>query len=180
MKRHPRRTDEEWLNIIQQCRTSGMADKHWCLDHGIQPSKFYYHIRRLRAKYYRITERDSSQTSITAKQEVAAISFSGQTLIKQPDETVLSADASQPSMSAGKSWYAAWPTASGSFLKQFRQAGVRSLSFWMSILTKWYPISRTISPTKQICCLQKKGLHSAINFFSLNVSTKAFHQKDES
>ena len=36
MKRHPRRSDEEWLNIIKECRTSGLPDKTWCLDHGIQ------------------------------------------------------------------------------------------------------------------------------------------------
>ena len=58
MKRHPRRSDEEWLNIIKECRTSGLPDKTWCLDHGIQPSKFYYHIRRLKAKACEITERD--------------------------------------------------------------------------------------------------------------------------
>lgn len=57
MKRHPRRSDEEWLNIIHECRTSGLPDKIWCEEHHIQPSKFYYHIRRLRAKACEITER---------------------------------------------------------------------------------------------------------------------------
>ena len=57
MKRHPRRSDEEWLNIIHECRTSGLSDKTWCEEHHIHTSKFYYHIRRLRAKACEITER---------------------------------------------------------------------------------------------------------------------------
>lgn len=49
-KRHPKRSDQEWMDIIQECRSSGMSDKAWCAEHHIQPSKFYYHIRRLRSK----------------------------------------------------------------------------------------------------------------------------------
>ena len=49
-KRHPRRPDQEWLDLIQECRSSGMTDKAWCEMNHIQPSKFYYHIRRLRKK----------------------------------------------------------------------------------------------------------------------------------
>ena len=43
-KRHPRRPDQEWLDLIQECRSSGMTDKAWCEMNHIQPSKFYYHI----------------------------------------------------------------------------------------------------------------------------------------
>lgn len=75
MKRHPRRSDEEWLNIIKECRTSGLCDKAWCEDHGIQPSKFYYHIRRLRAKACVITERDTDPHASLQKQEVVPLSF---------------------------------------------------------------------------------------------------------
>ena len=75
MKRHPRRSDEEWLNIIKECRTSGLPDKTWCLDHGIQPSKFYYHIRRLKAKACEITERDKDPHLSSQRQEVVQLSF---------------------------------------------------------------------------------------------------------
>lgn len=75
MKRHPRRSDEEWLNIIHECRTSGLPDKTWCEEHHIQPSKFYYHIRRLRAKACEITEREDTTPQ---KQEVVPVSFTGQ------------------------------------------------------------------------------------------------------
>jgi hypothetical protein len=46
--RNPRCTDEEWLNLIQECRSSGLSDKCWCEEHHIHTSNFYYQIRRLR------------------------------------------------------------------------------------------------------------------------------------
>ncbi|OLR62162.1 hypothetical protein BHF69_05380 [Anaerostipes sp. 992a] len=49
-KRHPKRSDEEWIQIIQECRTSGLTDKKWCEEHHIAPSNLYYHIRRLTEK----------------------------------------------------------------------------------------------------------------------------------
>ena len=45
-----RRTDQEWLDLIQECRTSGLTDKAWCEQQHIQRSNFYYQIRRLRKK----------------------------------------------------------------------------------------------------------------------------------
>lgn len=41
------RTDEEWLSLIQECRSSGLTDKQWCEAHQICPSNFYYQIKRL-------------------------------------------------------------------------------------------------------------------------------------
>lgn len=75
MKRHPRRSDEEWLNIIKYCRASGLPGKTWCLDHGIQASKFYYHIRRLKAKACEITQRDKDPHLSAQRQEVVQLSF---------------------------------------------------------------------------------------------------------
>ena len=49
-KRNPRRTDKEWLDLIQECRSSGLSDKCWCQEHHIHTSNFYYQIRRLRHK----------------------------------------------------------------------------------------------------------------------------------
>ena len=33
-QKQPRRTDQEWLELIQEYRTSGISDKDWC-DHII-------------------------------------------------------------------------------------------------------------------------------------------------
>ncbi|WP_416386550.1 IS66 family insertion sequence element accessory protein TnpA [Blautia faecis] len=57
MKRHPRRSDEEWLNIIHECRTSGLSDKIWCEEHHIQPSKFYYHMDIRFCFVYQLSQR---------------------------------------------------------------------------------------------------------------------------
>ena len=72
-KRNPRRTDEEWLNLIQECRSSGLSDKRWCEEHHIHTSNFYYQIRRLRNKACDIPEPASS--SFSSKQEVVQVSF---------------------------------------------------------------------------------------------------------
>ncbi len=33
--RAPRRSQEEWLQLIMECRNSGMTDRTWCEQHGI-------------------------------------------------------------------------------------------------------------------------------------------------
>ena len=48
------KTDQEWLDVIQTCRTSGMTDKDWCHSNGISQTSLYRHISRLRKKDYAI------------------------------------------------------------------------------------------------------------------------------
>lgn len=72
-KRHPRRTDEEWMNLIQECRSSGLSDKCWCEEHHIHTSSFYYQIRRLRKMACRIPE--PAHPSFAGKQEIVQLSF---------------------------------------------------------------------------------------------------------
>lgn len=43
-----RRTDEEWLVIINECRQSGLSDHEWCNANNIPPSSFYNAVKRLR------------------------------------------------------------------------------------------------------------------------------------
>jgi hypothetical protein len=73
--RNPRRTDEEWLNLIQECRSSGLSDKCWCEEHHIHTSNFYYQIRRLRKMACDIPEPEGS--SSVPKQEIVQLSFDG-------------------------------------------------------------------------------------------------------
>ena len=49
-QRNQRRTDQEWVTLIQKCRTSGLGDKDWCEQQGIPISTFYTKITRLRKK----------------------------------------------------------------------------------------------------------------------------------
>lgn len=48
--RNAQRTEREWKDLIQECRTSGLGDKEWCEQHGIPISTFYTKITRLRRK----------------------------------------------------------------------------------------------------------------------------------
>lgn len=48
--RAPRRSQEEWLQLIMECRNSGMTDRTWCEQHGILVSSFYNAVKRLRQK----------------------------------------------------------------------------------------------------------------------------------
>lgn len=47
-QRNARRSDQEWIDLIHECRTSGLGDKDWCEQHGIPISTFYTKISRLR------------------------------------------------------------------------------------------------------------------------------------
>jgi len=73
-QRQSRRTDREWLDLIQDCRTSGMSDKDWCDLHHIQRSSFYYHIRRFRDSACPIPE--APHPVVSGKQEVVQLRIS--------------------------------------------------------------------------------------------------------
>ena len=73
MQKRKIRNDDEWLKLITQCRTSGMSDKSWCEDNGINASTFYYAIRRLQRKACRIP--CSTPVPHSTVQEVVPIDF---------------------------------------------------------------------------------------------------------
>ena len=43
-------TEQEWFDLIQEARSSGLSDKVWCQQNNVPTSTFYYHIRKLRNK----------------------------------------------------------------------------------------------------------------------------------
>ena len=49
-KRTPGRSLEEWMELVTECRQSGLTDAAWCNEHGISPSYFYNAVTRLRKK----------------------------------------------------------------------------------------------------------------------------------
>lgn len=49
-KKYTRRSDDEWIKIITDCRTSGLSDIAWCREHNIRTSTFYANVRRLTEK----------------------------------------------------------------------------------------------------------------------------------
>lgn len=42
------RTDEEWIALIQQCKSSGYTDSQWCKLNGLPVSTFYAKLKLLR------------------------------------------------------------------------------------------------------------------------------------
>lgn len=61
--------------LIMECRSSGMSDAQWCMQHGIRPGTFYNWVHKLRAKAcYDIPEPVCRQDFIPdAKQEVVKL-----------------------------------------------------------------------------------------------------------
>lgn len=49
-KRAPGRSLDEWMELVTECRQSGLTDTAWCTGHGISPSSFYNAVTRLRKK----------------------------------------------------------------------------------------------------------------------------------
>jgi hypothetical protein len=74
MNRHsPRRSDEEWRQIILAARASGSSDFEYCRNNSISSSTFYRALARLRQQAGELPDRG---TSPACKQEVVPINIS--------------------------------------------------------------------------------------------------------
>ena len=62
--------NEQWLNLITQCKAGGLTDRQWCIENGIPVSTFYYHVRALRKKACEVPE---AVDAAAQKQEVVQI-----------------------------------------------------------------------------------------------------------
>ncbi len=49
MRAKPVTADEQY-RLIMECRSSGLTDYQWCLEHNIKPGTFYNWVKRLRQK----------------------------------------------------------------------------------------------------------------------------------
>lgn len=47
-----RRTAQKQYQLILECRSSGLSDYQWCMEHDIKPGTFYNWVKRLRKKAY--------------------------------------------------------------------------------------------------------------------------------
>lgn len=75
---NPRRSQQEWLWLITDCRQSNMTDNAWCAQHHIPLNSFYNAVIRLRKKASAIPEStapsDNSYTlDFTSHQDVISI-----------------------------------------------------------------------------------------------------------
>ncbi len=87
--RAQRVSPEEQYRLVMECRSSGMTDYQWCMEHQIKPGTFYNWIRRLRAKGNAVPDADRAAHT-SAKQEVVKIDLS------RPSVTMNAVDYPQP------------------------------------------------------------------------------------
>ena len=74
--RQPNRSSTEWMELITQCRQSGLSDSMWCEQQGIPASTFYNAVTRLRKMACAIpapSKKTKLSMYFTAKQEVVKI-----------------------------------------------------------------------------------------------------------
>lgn len=55
-KKYSFRSDQEWMDLITECRQSGLSDYAWCEQNNVPCSSFYNAISRLRRKACSIPE----------------------------------------------------------------------------------------------------------------------------
>ena len=55
-KRAPRRSLDDWMELVTECRQSGLTDAAWCEAQGISPSCFYNAVSRLRKRACQIPD----------------------------------------------------------------------------------------------------------------------------
>ena len=77
-KRAPGRSLGEWMDLITECRQSGLTDAAWCNKHGISPGCFYNAVTRLRKKACQIPDpvgKASTLDLTSQKQDVVQIAI---------------------------------------------------------------------------------------------------------
>lgn len=76
-----KRTLNEWIPIITECRQSGLSDAAWCEKNGISVSCFYNAVCRLRKKACIIPESAGKANTLdftSSKQDVVKIEISSE------------------------------------------------------------------------------------------------------
>lgn len=69
------RSDEEWLELIQECRASGLPDREWCQIHSISINTFYNKVSDLRKKACEIPKTQAAASR--QKHEVVPLDLAG-------------------------------------------------------------------------------------------------------
>ena len=56
----------DWMQLLQECRTSDLSDREWCSQNDIPARTFYYHIKRLREQVCDIPASVSRKAALLA------------------------------------------------------------------------------------------------------------------
>lgn len=85
--RNPRISADKQYQLIMECRSSGLSDHQWCLEHDIKPGTFYNWVKRLRKKAcYEIpaaTGRNDYHQN--TRQEVVPVKIVPETIVSIPE-----------------------------------------------------------------------------------------------
>lgn len=73
VQKQTKRNEQEWIDLIQECRTSGLSDKEWCFQHGIPVSTFYNRVTTLRKKSCSIPA--ASRRAVSSSQQVVPVTI---------------------------------------------------------------------------------------------------------
>ena len=75
--RNQKRNLNEWMDIITECRQSGLSDAAWCELNGVSVSSFYNAVTRLRKKSCNVPESQGRAQvyDISSKQDVVEVSI---------------------------------------------------------------------------------------------------------
>ncbi|GAA6410292.1 hypothetical protein K040078D81_44090 [Blautia hominis] len=82
-KRTPGRSLDEWMELVTECRQSGLTDAAWCHEHGIAPSCFYNAVSRLHKRAYQIAEPSGKASALdltSHKQDVVQVAIEPENL----------------------------------------------------------------------------------------------------
>lgn len=63
----------EQIQLIMECRRSGLSDYQWCREHGIHPGTFYNWVSKLKKAGYTIPDSESRTLAAHAHQEVVKL-----------------------------------------------------------------------------------------------------------
>ena len=96
VQKRKRRSEKEWIELIQQCRNSGLSDKNWCESNGIERSQFYRKIKELREKAVSIPNHSVNTSS--PRQEVVEIRLDQTVLAPEKHKLVKDAVSESPAI----------------------------------------------------------------------------------
>lgn len=63
-----------WTNLIQDCLSSGLSKKQWCLENQVNEKQFYYWQRRVREEVYKGQVSAAEPKQVTTFVEVPPLS----------------------------------------------------------------------------------------------------------
>ncbi len=66
---------DEQIQLIMECRQSGLNDYQWCEQNGIKPGTFYNWVSKLRKSGYTFPNSNSKTDALPNKQEVVKLNL---------------------------------------------------------------------------------------------------------